>query len=233
MKRLLKALFTVILLVAIVGSAVLIYQGHSDYQRLSQEHPLDTLVEEARAQENYVSLDEISPYVIDATISVEDKNFYSHNGVDLAGVARAVLSNLFGIGDPSGGSTISQQLCKNLYGLFYDTSLTRKITEAFLTYELESGYEKDEILELYLNVINYGDGYIGIRAAANGYFGKEPAELTLDEASLLAGIPQSPSNFQLSDHMTQARDKQRIVLEAMVREDKISEAQMAEIVAGS
>ena len=117
--------------------------------------------------------------------------------------------------------------------MFYDTSITRKITEAFLTYELEGNYEKDEILELYLNVINYGDGYIGIAAASRGYFGKEPSQLTLDEASLLAGIPQSPSNFQLSDHLAQAQEKQKVVLEAMVRENKISEAQMNEIVGES
>ena len=233
MKRLLKVLLILVLLAGVCGSAILIYQGHSNYQQLSKEHPLADRIAEVQDRDDYVSIEEISPYLIDATVSVEDKNFYSHNGVDLAGVARAVLSNLFGIGEPSGGSTISQQLCKNLYGLFYDTSITRKITEAFLTYELEGNYEKDEILELYLNVINYGDGYIGIAAASRGYFGKEPSQLTLDEASLLAGIPQSPSNFQLSDHLTQAQEKQKVVLEAMVRENKISEAQMNEIVGES
>lgn len=233
MKRLIKGIVCVVLLIGIIGSGLLIYQGHSAYKELVSEHPLQEQVEEIQKREDYTSLDEISPYLIDATISVEDKNFYSHNGVDIAGVARAVLSNLFGIGDPSGGSTISQQLCKNLYVLFYDTSITRKITEAFLTYELEGAYEKDEILELYFNVINYGDGYIGIRAASQGYFGKEPKELTLDEASLLAGIPQSPNNFQLSDHLENAKEKQEIVLEAMLRENKISEAQMQEITGDS
>ena len=150
--------------------------------------------------------------------------------MDLAGVTRAVLSNLLGIGEPSGGSTISQQLCKNLYSLFYDQSLTRKITEAFLTYELEGICTKDEILELYVNVINYGDGYAGIREASIGYFGKEPSQLTLDEASLLAGIPQSPANFQLSDHMENARAKQEVVLEAMVREEKITQEEMDGII---
>lgn len=233
MKRLVKGIICIVLLVGIVGGGLLIYQGHSAYETLVSEHPLQEQIEEIQKREDYISLDDISPYLIDATISVEDKNFYSHNGVDIAGVARAVLSNIFGIGDPSGGSTISQQLCKNIYVLFYDTSITRKITEAFLTYELEGTYEKDEILELYLNVINYGDGYIGIRAASQGYFGKEPKELTLDEASLLAGIPQSPNNFQLSDHLENAREKQKVVLEAMLKENKISEAQMQEVIRSS
>ena len=233
MKKVLKLLLVSVLLVIVTGSGLLIYRGHSEYEALVKEHPLEEMISQARSDSDYTKIEDISSYLLDATVSVEDKNFYSHNGVDLAGVARAVLSNLFGIGEPSGGSTISQQLCKNLYGLFYDTSITRKITEAFLTYELEGNYEKDEILELYLNVINYGDGYIGIAAASRGYFGKEPSQLTLDEASLLAGIPQSPSNFQLSDHLAQAQEKQKVVLEAMVRENKISEAQMNEIVGES
>ena len=198
MKKLLKLMLVSVLLIIVAGASILIYQGHAEYERLVQEHPLEQVIRQVQSDEDYTQIEEISSYLLDATVSVEDKNFYSHGGVDLAGVTRAVLSNLLGIGEPSGGSTISQQLCKNLYSLFYDQSLTRKITEAFLTYELEGICTKDEILELYVNVINYGDGYAGIREASIGYFGKEPSQLTLDEASLLAGIPQSPANFQLS-----------------------------------
>ena len=226
MKKLLKLMLVSVLLIIVAGASILIYQGHAEYERLVQEHPLEQVIRQVQSDEEYTRIEEISPYLLDATVSVEDKNFYSHGGVDLAGVTRAVLSNLLGIGEPSGGSTISQQLCKNLYSLFYDQSLTRKITEAFLTYELEGICTKDEILELYVNVINYGDGYAGIREASIGYFGKEPSQLTLDEASLLAGIPQSPANFQLSDHMENARAKQEVVLEAMVREEKITQEEM-------
>lgn len=229
MKRLLKTILVLFLIIVLSGSAFLIFQGYRNYQTLSEAHPISELIRDEQGKQEYVKLEEISPYLVDATISVEDKNFYEHGGVDLAGVARAVLSNLFGIGEPSGGSTISQQLCKNLYGLFYDTSLTRKITEAFLTYDLEKNYEKDDIIELYLNVINYGDGYTGVYQASMGYFGKEPSELSLDEASLLAGIPQSPGNLQLSNHYEDTKKKQKIVLEAMVREQKINQEQMDEI----
>lgn len=230
MKKLLKLMLVSVLLIIAAGASILIYQGHAEYERLVQEHPLEQVIRQVQSDEDYTQIEEISPYLLDATVSVEDKNFYSHGGVDLAGVTRAVLSNLLGIGEPSGGSTISQQLCKNLYSLFYDQSLTRKITEAFLTYELEGICTKDEILELYVNVINYGDGYAGIREASIGYFGKEPSQLTLDEASLLAGIPQSPANFQLSDHMENARAKQEVVLEAMVREEKITQEEMDGII---
>ena len=230
MKKVLKLLLVSVLLVIVTGSGLLIYRGHSEYEALVKEHPLEEMISPARSDSDYTKIEDISSYLLDATVSVEDKNFYSHGGVDLAGVGRAVLSNLLGIGEPSGGSTISQQLCKNLYALFYDNTLTRKITEAFLTYDLEGCCNKDEILELYVNVINYGDGHIGIREASIGYFGKEPSQLTLDEASLLAGIPQSPANFQLSDHMEEARAKQGIVLEAMVREDKITQQEMDAII---
>lgn len=226
MKRILKWLLVVVLLVGVGGGGWLVYQGHSAYRELVQKKTVEQAVEEVRSRPDYVTLEQISAYLLDATISVEDKHFYEHNGVDLAGVSRAVLSNLFHIGSPSGGSTISQQLSKNLYDLFYDTTLSRKVAEVFLTYDLESCCSKNEILELYLNVVNYGDGYTGVKQASYGYFGKAPAELTLDEASLLAGIPQSPANFQLSDHKAQALKKQKVVLEAMVKEEKISEEQM-------
>ena len=212
MKKLLKLMLVSVLLIIVAGASILIYQGHAEYERLVQEHPLEQVIRQVQSDEDYTQIEEISSYLLDATVS------------------RAVLSNLLGIGEPSGGSTISQQLCKNLYSLFYDQSLTRKITEAFLTYELEGICTKDEILELYVNVINYGDGYAGIREASVGYFGKEPSQLTLDEASLLAGIPQSPANFQLSDHMENARAKQEVVLEAMVREEKITQEEMDGII---
>ncbi|MEI3146765.1 MAG: biosynthetic peptidoglycan transglycosylase [Merdibacter sp.] len=228
MKKLLKLMLVSVLLIIVAGASILIYQGHAEYERLVQEHPLEQVIRQVQSDEDYTQIEEISSYLLDATVSVEDKNFYSHGGVDLAGVTRAVLSNLLGIGEPSGATTSSSY--PNLYSLFYDQSLTRKITEAFLTYELEGICTKDEILELYVNVINYGDGYAGIREASIGYFGKEPSQLTLDEASLLAGIPQSPANFQLSDHMENARAKQEVVLEAMVREEKITQEEMDGII---
>ena len=114
MKKLLKLMLVSVLLIIVAGASILIYQGHAEYERLVQEHPLEQVIRQVQSDEDYTQIEEISSYLLDATVSVEDKNFYSHGGVDLAGVTRAVLSNLLGIGEPSGGSTISQQLCKNL-----------------------------------------------------------------------------------------------------------------------
>ena len=121
-----------------------------------------------------------------------------------------------------GGSTITQQLAKNMY-YTYQPSYLRKVSEIFTAYDLEKELSKKEILELYVNVINYGDNHIGIREASEGYFHKKPKDLTLDEATLLAGLPQSPANYQLSNHEDVARRRQIQVLNAMVRESMINE----------
>ena len=215
MKKLLKLMLVSVLLIIVAGASILIYQGHAEYERLVQEHPLEQVIRQVQSDEEYTRIEEISPYLLDATVSVEDKNFYSHGGVDLAGVTRAVLSNLLGIGEPSGGSTISQQLCKNLYSLFYDQSLTRKITEAFLTYELEGICSKDEILELYVNSIFFGNGYYCVGDACEAYFGKEPSEMDFDECTILAGIPNAPSNYNPVASPELARQRQAQVLEKM------------------
>ena len=226
MKKLLKLMLVSVLLIIVAGASILIYQGHAEYERLVQEHPLEQVIRQVQSDEDYTQIEEISSYLLDATVSVEDKNFYSHGGVDLAGVTRAVLSNLLGIGEPSGGSTISQQLCKNLYSLFYDQSLTRKITEAFLTYELEGICTKDEILELYVNAIYFGSGYYGIYEASQGYFGKDPEELNDYECTMLAGIPNAPSVYSPDVNPDLAEQRRQQVIGCMIEEGYIEEGQI-------
>ena len=135
---------------------------------------------------------------------------------------------MFAHGIVGGGSTITQQLAKNLY-FDYQPSYLRKVSEIFVAYDLEKKLRKKEILELYVNVINYGDNHIGIYEAAHGYFHKEPSELTIDEATLLAGLPQSPSNYQLSNHYKEARLRQKQVLEAMVDTDVLTSHEMQQL----
>lgn len=192
--------------------------------------PIQEKVEKIRSQPHYVKIDEISPTLLEATVSIEDHRFYQHNGVDYRSLARALVNNIFASGIVGGGSTITQQLAKNLY-FDYQPSYIRKMSEIFLAYDLEAELSKKEILELYVNVINYGDNHMGIYEASMGYFGKTPDQLSLDEASLLAGLPQSPSNYQLSNHEAAARNRQKMVLSAMVREKHISQQDMDTIVA--
>lgn len=207
LKKILIVLFTCCLL--FVGNFT--YFGYQEYREALAREPLVEQIESIRNQTNFVKLENISPLLLDATIAVEDKRFFTHHGIDYLAYAR-IFYYLLADGEiNSGGSTITQQLAKNLYFSF-EPSLTRKIAEFFMAVEIEANYEKADILEIYLNIINYGDDQMGIGNAVNHYFNKSPFDLTFDEATLLAGIPQSPVNYQLSNHLDQARIRQRAVL---------------------
>ena len=171
----------------------------------------------------WVKLDNISDYLIDATISIEDKNFYKHKGFDYLRILKSLYVNFINKKTLQGASTISQQLVKNLF-LDFDKTWERKMKEAWLTVRLESQYSKDEILEGYLNTINYG-GVYGIENASHYYFNKDSKDLTLAEASILAGIPKSPANYSPLVNEEKAKKRQKLVLEAMVNNGYITETE--------
>ena len=170
---------------------------------------------------DWISLDEISDYVVSATLSTEDKYFYNHFGFDYLRIAKAVGTNIVSGDMKEGASTITQQYARNLF-LNFDKTWSRKIDEAMLAFELETHYSKDEILEGYLNTINYG-GVFGIENAAHYYFGKSASELDLAEASMLVGIPQSPSNYSPLVNEELAKKRQYTVLSLMVKNDIITQ----------
>ncbi len=181
----------------------------------------------ARLQMEYrepVELNQISPYLIQATVSTEDARFYEHGGVDYFGVARAFVNNLTG-GRIEGASTITQQFVRNtiLADEMDDITVKRKAREMFIATELEKMYSKDEILNMYLNTINYGSGAYGIEAASHRYFSKSAGELTLAEAALLAGIPQSPTQNDPLLYPENALNRRDVVLSAMLREHYITQ----------
>ena len=170
---------------------------------------------------DYVKLDEISPDVINAIVSIEDKNFYKHNGFDFLRIAKAMVINITSGKIKQGASTISQQYVKNLY-LTFDKTWKRKIKEAFLTIELETHYSKEEILEGYLNTINFGAGCYGIKNASNYYFNKEPKDLTIEEATLLVGIPKSPTYFNPITNYDNSKSRQYDVIYSMYKNNYIN-----------
>ena len=173
---------------------------------------------------SWVELENISDYLVDATLSTEDKHFYKHIGFDYLRIIKAVISNVTSGSLAEGASTITQQYARNLY-LNYDKTWKRKIEEALLAFELETHYTKDEILEGYLNTINYG-GVYGIENASQYYFNKSASDLTLSEASMLAGIPQSPANYSPLYNLDLAKKRQKTVLTLMYNNDIISEEEM-------
>ena len=149
---------------------------------------------EGTNQNKWSKIDKISNNLKNAVISVEDKNFYEHNGFDYLRIFKAFIKNIKNKMIVEGGSTISQQYIKNAF-LDFNKTWSRKIKEALMTLNLEVHYSKDEILEAYLNTINYGLGNFGITNAASFYFNKKVSDLTLEESLILAGIPKNPSNY--------------------------------------
>ena len=168
-----------------------------------------------------VKIDKIPEHLKDAFIAVEDVRFYEHAGVDPKGIMRAVIANITNKGVSEGGSTITQQLAKNAY-LTQDRTLKRKIQEVFLALQLERKYTKDEILELYLNQIYFGQGAYGVQAAAKTYFGKNVEDLDLNECAMLAGIPKSPNYFSPLNNLKAAQERKGVVLDQMSKYGYIS-----------
>lgn len=182
-----------------------------------------------REKNDYVELNNISDYVKNSIVSIEDKNFYNHKGFDYLRIAKAMLVNLKSKKLKEGASTISQQYIKNLY-LTFDKTWERKIQEALLTLELETHYSKDEILEGYLNTIDFGAGNYGIKEASKYYFNKEPKDLSLAEASIIVGIPKNPSYYNPVTNYENAKDRQKNVLISMVKNKYISKDEMNEAI---
>ncbi|WP_462410196.1 transglycosylase domain-containing protein [Neobacillus sp. Marseille-QA0830] len=182
-----------------------------------------TLIGESNnGQKRYwAKLDNISPDLIDATISIEDKNFYNHHGFDYKRVGGAVLADIKAMAKVQGASTITQQYARNLF-LEHDKTWKRKLLEAFYTIRLEMSYPKKQILEGYLNTIYYGNGTYGAEAASKYYFGKPASKLTLSEASMLAGIPKGPGIYSPFNSMEKAKARQEIILQSMVKNGYIS-----------
>lgn len=175
-------------------------------------------------EKEWVSLDDISSYVVDATIYTEDKNFYKHHGFDFLRILKAFYINLTSGATRQGASTITQQYAKNLF-LSFDKTWKRKWDEMWYTIKIESTYSKDEILEGYLNTINYGHGMYGIENASNYYFGKSAKNLSLAEATMLTGIPKSPSNFSPLVDFDAAKERQLLILKLLVENDIITESE--------
>lgn len=177
---------------------------------------IESIIDEIQSNSNYVQAKDINRTFLNSIVAIEDHRFYEHGAIDLISITRATLINIKNKEILEGGSTITQQLVKNVF-LDMNQTFERKINEIFLAFELEKLYSKEEILELYVNVVYYGDGYTGIKAACNGYFNKQPKDLTEDEATLLAGLPQAPSLYALNDNYERALDRQQEVIEAYNR----------------
>lgn len=214
MKKLLKRMMMLSLIILCGMGTLITFQGYQLYQEVLKETPLSDKVENIRAKDSFLPFEELPERYFQAVVSVEDRRFFEHPGIDVISICRALLANLKAGTVVQGGSTITQQLAKNLY-FTHERSFLRKAAEFFMALKLESCLEKEEILELYANCIYFGDGYDSIGEAAEGYFGKEPLELNTEECMMLAGIPNAPSLYAPTQNPELAEERMEQVRKSM------------------
>ena len=228
------------MLLMVIGGLVVVNQliASSDVTKLEEPEPRPTFIYDQNGEivskisvSNIegVSLDQIPKELIEAVVSVEDQQFYKHNGVNYFGIARAFTQNLIQGDVVAGGSTITQQLSKNVF-LTQERTYTRKFKEFFVAKKIERTYSKDDILERYLNQIYFGEGAWGVQRAAEVYFGKDVSELTLSESATLAGLIKAPTHLSPYKDMEKSVERRNIVLSLMKSEEYISQAEFDEAV---
>ena len=231
MKKLIKIIFKILLsLLSLVLVVLLVVggfwgiKGYHMYQDAVKEMPISEKVATIRQMDHFVEYEELPDIYIDAVISVEDKRFEKHHGVDYLAICRAVWNDLRTLSFAEGGSTITQQLMKNEY-FTQEKKMERKFAEIFAAWEVEKQYDKEDIFELYVNTIYFGSGYYGIYEAAEGYFGKEPSELTEYEAVMLAGLPNAPSAYSPDTSPELAKQRMSQVLDRMVECEVLTQSE--------
>ncbi|MCI8921502.1 MAG: transglycosylase domain-containing protein [Acutalibacter sp.] len=228
--RFLRNIFLVVLAVGLCAAGAVAFQGYKLYTSALEEMPLYKRVEQVRQQPDFTSLESLPATYRDAVVAAEDHRFYSHGGIDLLAIGRAVWNDLRSLSFAEGGSTITQQLAKNM--LFtQEKDLCRKAAEVFAAWDLESHYSKDEILELYVNSIYFGSGCYSVGAASQTYFEKDPAQMDANECTLLAGIPNAPAVYDLSVNPELAVQRQRQVVSSMLEHEFLTQEEAEELLA--
>lgn len=227
--KLLKKILFLIIVVMIGIAAFFVKQGYDLYIQAINEMSIEEKIAEIKANENYTTYEELPQNYINAVIAVEDKRFLKHPGVDVISISRAIFIDLKEMSFKEGGSTITQQLAKNVY-FTQEKKMTRKIAEVFMAVEFEENISKEEIFELYVNTSYFGDGYYCVKDASLGYFDKLPQDMNLYECTLLAGIPNAPSVYAPTKNPELARQRQGQVVRKMLKQGYLTEKEAGEII---
>lgn len=227
MKKFFKAVL-VLILIGLSLSLLVIGNGYNMYKEAVDKISIEDKVKEIQNKENYTKISELPQMYINAVISVEDHRFYKHSGIDIIAIGRAVVNDIKAMSFVEGGSTITQQLAKNIY-FTQEKKIERKIAEVFMASEIEKRYNKNEILELYLNTSYFGDGYYTVREASIGYFRKEPIKMTDSECIMLAGIPNAPSAYAPTKNPELAKQRQKQVIEKMIKNKYLTQEEANKI----
>lgn len=220
--KLIKRLIVLTLIVGAFFAGGTVYKAMDLYEEVLAETPISEKVAQIKSIEHYTAYSQLPETYINAVIAVEDRRFEYHAGIDLISTGRAIVANIKGGELTQGGSTITQQLARNMY-FEQDKEFSRKIAEMLIAIEIEKEYDKDEIFELYANVIYFGSGYYNIYDASQGYFDKPPVMLNDYECTMLAGIPQAPSVYSLDENPDLAEERRQQVITCMIEEEYIKE----------
>jgi monofunctional glycosyltransferase len=219
--RVVRNVFLLMMALCLCAVGALLFMGWNMYTQALEAMPLDQRVKQIQAQGSYTSFEELPDTYVDAVIAAEDHRFYDHNGIDLIAIGRAVVNDIKAMSFVEGGSTITQQLAKNLF-FSQEKELTRKVAEVFMAFHLEANYSKEEILELYVNSIYFGNGCYDVASASRSYFGVEPEQMDENQCTLLAGIPNAPSVYDLTQNPDLAAQRQRQVVDMMVKHEYLT-----------
>lgn len=222
--KIVKKLLLFLFILLIVIFSILFILGYSYYANALKEKPLLDRVNEITSKEHFVKFADMADVYRNAVVAVEDHRYYSHGPVDFIAIGRAIFTNIKNGELQEGGSTITQQVAKNVV-FSQEQSLLRKIGEIFAAFDLEKNYSKNQIFELYVNTSYFGDGYYGIYDASYGYYNKDPKDLNLDEASMLAGIPNAPSVYSPNVNLNLAKKRQAHVINKMQEYGYITQEQ--------
>ena len=227
MKKFLKILM-ILLLIGLSIALLIIGNGYTMYKEAIEKEPLEEKVTEIRGKESYTEFSKLPQMYVNAVISVEDKRFFKHGGIDIIAIGRAAINDIKAMSYVEGGSTITQQLAKNMY-FTQEKIMERKIAEVFMAWKIEANYSKEDIFELYVNSIYFGNGYYTVKEACKGYFNKDISEMTDYECIMLAGIPNAPSVYAPTVNPELAKQRQKQVMDKMIENGYLTEEEAEEI----
>ena len=230
LKQTLLCILLLALLCGVVLCGALAWQGSQLFKSASATRPVTVLYDEISARSGFTAYSQLPATYINAVLCVEDERFWQHSGIDPVSIGRALLADLRSRSFAEGGSTLTQQLAKNAY-FTQEKRLARKFAEGFAALSIEKHYTKEQIFEMYVNTIYFGSGYYGIAQAAQGYFGKTPAELSDAECVMLAGLPNAPSAYSPNSSPELAYKRTQTVLKRMVKCRVLTQSQADAIAA--
>lgn len=229
--KIVRNILLVILAIFIVVAITVYVMGDNLYQEALGDSTIEEIIDDIRSDPNYVEYEDLPQNYINAVIAVEDHRFRDHGAIDLIAIGRAIYVNVTNFELREGGSTITQQVAKNIFYITEDDHVVaRKSAEILTAFDLEDKYSKDEIVELYANTIYFGDGYYGIEEACQGYLDKSATEMNLADCTMMAGIPNAPSIYAPTVNPDLTRSRQEKVISDMVEYGYLAQADSDELV---